>query len=131
MSFRTRLLSFGLAAGLMTAGCTDAPSGPTLAEFDADSASANFEAMGEVFGGNLWESFGVLGELFPIGAPAAQMAFAVQSTAELAGGGARRRTPAPPRPYLDGLALQFAARPPKIPPQIPPPTYVLTTEHPQ
>jgi hypothetical protein len=124
MSIRTRLLSFGLGAGLLTAGCSDSPSGPTLAEFDADAASADFEAMSDVFAGDLWESFGVLGELFPTGSPAAQMAFAIQGTAGLAASGSSEATPA----YLEAAAAAFAAQVPKIPFEIRGTTYVLDPE---
>lgn len=125
MSHRVfRLLSAACALALTTAACGDAFTGPSLEEFDADSAATEFEVVNGVLEGDLWDSFAVLGELFPIGAPAAGAAFAVQSAADVAATGDAHAA----EHFTRDLALAMAAQVPKIPFEVRGITFVLDPE---
>lgn len=120
-----RTLSAACALTLATAACSDSGLlGPDLEDFDPDSAAVEFEVMNGVLEGDLWESFAVLGELFPIGAPAAGAVFAVQSAADVAATG----SPHASAHFSRDLVLSLAAQVPKIPFEVRGITFVLDPE---
>ncbi|HEX9727973.1 MAG TPA: hypothetical protein VGA37_05675 [Gemmatimonadales bacterium] len=114
------VLAFAVGLG----ACSDTTAPADAGQLDADQTEADFSALDGLLETEAWESFGVLGELFPIGTGAANLSMSVRGAADLAQSG----TTPTGRAFARELMLSMTQLVPRIPLDVRGITFVIDPE---